>query len=305
MTSLHWLKKGGKARNLAIVLLFGLGLLTLSATNVMAVEKEPSGSQAGESSQPNGGDSTTSTSSSSPSSSSSSSPSSSSSSPSSSSSSSPSSSSSSPSSSSSSSPSSSHSHSSSHHKSDYGQGSAAGANDGKVGVYDLAAACPSGSSACADGYKHSYVETCTKSSFGCGDGPSTLGSTASKSSSHHHSTTTTNTRSTSSATSSPPQKNITNLLIRVVTDNQTSWDGSYCCTPGTLNTQFMGNLSSPYTGVREFAVTCSGNFSAMAKIDSSVSNPPHLTVSVLDNDTVIGSQTTNTTNTNATVKGKC
>jgi hypothetical protein len=275
MTSLHWLKKGGKTRNIAIVLLFGLGLLTLSATNVMAVEKEPSGSQAGESSQPKGGDSTTSTSSSSPSSSSSSSP------------------------------SSSHSHSSSHHKSDYGQGSAAGANDGKVGVYDLAAACPSGSSACADGYKHSYVETCTKSSFGCGDGPSTLGSTASKSSSHHHSTTTTNTRSTSSATSSPPQKNITNLLIRVVTDNQTSWDGSYCCTPGTLNTQFMGNLSSPYTGVREFAVTCSGNFSAMAKIDSSVSNPPHLTVSVLNNDTVIGSQTTNTTNTNATVNGKC
>src|SRR5690242_7258228 len=100
MTSLHWLKKGGKARNIAIVLLFGLGLLTLSATNVMAVEKEPSGSQAGESSQPKGGDSTTSTSSSSPSSSSSSSP----------------------SSSSSSSPSSSHSHSSSHHKSDYGQG---------------------------------------------------------------------------------------------------------------------------------------------------------------------------------------
>jgi hypothetical protein len=283
MTSLDWLKKGGKARNLAIVLLFGLGLLTLSATNVMAVEKEPSGSQAGESSQPKGGDSTTSTSSSSPSSSSSSSP----------------------SSSSSSSPSSSHSHSSSPHKSDFSQGSAAGANDGKVGVYDLAAACPSGSSACAAGYKHSYVETCTKSSFGCGDGPSTLGSTSSKSSSHHHRTTTTNTPSTSSATSSPPQKNITNLLIRVVTDNQTSWDGSYCCTPGTLNTQFMGNLSSPYTGTREFSVTCSGNFSAMAKIDSSASNPQHLTVRVLDNDMVIGSQTTNTTNTNATVNGKC
>jgi hypothetical protein len=277
--------------NIAIVLLFGLGLLTLSATNVMAVEKGPSGSQAGESSQPTGGDSTTSTSSSSPSSSSSSSPSSASS--------------SFPSSSSSSSPSSSHPHSSSHHKSDFSKGSAAGANDGKVGVYDLGAACPSGSSACAAGYKHSYVETCTKSSFGCGDGPSTLGSTSSKSSSHHHRTTTTNTPSTSSATSSPPQKNITNLLIRVVTDNQTSWDGSYCCTPGTLKTQFMGNLSSPYTGTQEFSVTCSGNFSAMAKIDSSASNPPHLTVRVLDNDMVIGSQTTNTTNTNATVNGKC
>ena len=55
MTSLPWLKKGGKAMNFAIVLLFGLGLLTLSATNVIAVENGPSGSQAGESSQPKGG----------------------------------------------------------------------------------------------------------------------------------------------------------------------------------------------------------------------------------------------------------
>lgn len=270
MESLEWLKN---VERLCFILLFGLCLLTFSATSVMAVDKAQSGSPVVGTS-----DSTTSTPSPSPTSSSSSS----------------------------------HPDSSSHHKSAYSQGSAAGKNDGKVGVYDLAAACPSGSSACVSGYKHSYVETCTKSSLGCGDGPTTLGSTTSSKSSHKHSTTTkTSSSSTSSSSSSSAthsthtQQNITNLVIQVVTDNQTSWDGGYCCTPGTLNAKLMGNLSNPLTGTQQFSMGCSANFLAMARIDSSAHNPPHLTINVLNNDKVIGSNTTNTINDNATVNGKC
>jgi hypothetical protein len=210
------------------------------------------------------------------------------------------------SSSSTSSPSSSHPHSSSHNKDTYNQGSAAGKNDGKVGVYDLAAACTSGSSACAAGYKHSYVETCTKSTFGCGDGPTTLGSTTTSKSLHNHNTATkTSSTSSSSSTSPHTKQNVTNLVIQVVTDNQTSWDGGYCCTPGTFNTKLIGNLSNPLTGRQQFSMGCSADFLAMARIDSSAHNPPHLTINVLDNDKVIGSNTTNTINDNATVNGKC
>lgn len=265
MESLEWLKSMGRP---CFILLFGLCLLSFSATSVMAVDKGQSGSPVAGTS-----DSTTSTSSSSPSSSSSSS---------------------------------SHPHSSSPHKSAYSQGSAAGKNDGKVGVYDLAAACPSGSSACAAGYKHSYVETCTKSTLGCGDGPTTLGSTTTSKSSHNHSTATkASSKSSSSGAPPHPHQNITNLVVQVVTDNQTSWDGGYCCTPGTLSPKLMGNLSNPLTGTQQFSMGCSADFLAMARIDSSAHNPPHLTINVLNNDKVIGSNTTNTINDNATVNGKC
>jgi hypothetical protein len=61
-----------------------------------------------------------------------------------------------------------------HHTSESDNGAAAGVKDGKVGVYDLAAACPSGSGSCKSAYKEAYVKTCTHSQFGCGDGPTTL-----------------------------------------------------------------------------------------------------------------------------------
>jgi hypothetical protein len=59
------------------------------------------------------------------------------------------------------------------HTKDFGQGFGKGAEDGKVGVYDPAAACAGASNTahCIQGYNDSYVASCTHGKFGCGDGP--------------------------------------------------------------------------------------------------------------------------------------
>ena len=61
------------------------------------------------------------------------------------------------------------------HTKDFGQGFGKGAEDGKVGVYDPAAACAGASNTahCIQGYNDSYVAACTHGKFGCGDGPTT------------------------------------------------------------------------------------------------------------------------------------
>jgi hypothetical protein len=61
------------------------------------------------------------------------------------------------------------------HTKDFGQGFGKGAEDGKVGVYDPAAACAGASNTahCIQGYNDSYVASCTHGKFGCGDGPTT------------------------------------------------------------------------------------------------------------------------------------
>ncbi len=59
------------------------------------------------------------------------------------------------------------------HTKDFGQGFGKGAEDGKVGIYDPAAACAGASNTahCIQGYNDSYVASCTHGKFGCGDGP--------------------------------------------------------------------------------------------------------------------------------------
>lgn len=62
------------------------------------------------------------------------------------------------------------------HTKDFGQGFGKGAEDGKVGVYNPAAACAGASNTahCIQGYNDSYVAACTHGKFGCGDGPTTV-----------------------------------------------------------------------------------------------------------------------------------
>ena len=61
------------------------------------------------------------------------------------------------------------------HTKDFGTGFSAGAEDGKSGVYDPAAACAGASNQahCIQGYKDAYVATCVHGKLGCGDGPTT------------------------------------------------------------------------------------------------------------------------------------
>jgi hypothetical protein len=63
------------------------------------------------------------------------------------------------------------------HTLDYVTGSAIGNKDGKVGVYDLAAACAGKTGIafthCSLGYRTEYVKNCLVYKFGCGDGPTT------------------------------------------------------------------------------------------------------------------------------------
>jgi hypothetical protein len=64
------------------------------------------------------------------------------------------------------------------HTEQYWQGYRIGVLDGKVGVYDLGAACAHLSGKdydhCSFGYRTSYVTYCHRSPHGCGDGPTTL-----------------------------------------------------------------------------------------------------------------------------------
>jgi len=68
------------------------------------------------------------------------------------------------------------------HTPQYLQGFGYGINDGRVGVYDPAPACAGLGGKdwdhCLIGYKYAYVKMCTRSSFGCGDGPTTIASSA-------------------------------------------------------------------------------------------------------------------------------
>jgi hypothetical protein len=82
------------------------------------------------------------------------------------------------------------------HTAAYNWGNSLGVTDGKVGIYDIGAACSNfkGKDAdhCGVGYRIAYVTYCLVSSNGCGDGPTTLpnsgtGGTIVRISSLHHS----------------------------------------------------------------------------------------------------------------------
>lgn len=86
----------------------------------------------------------------------------------------------------------------------------------------------------------------------------------------------------------------TNLVIQVRTDNQTSWEITYCCPLFPPSYANPGSIP-PFTGNHDFNITCSSpaGWSAYVQLISSSYTKPHLSLSVLKDGKVVASKTVN------------